>query len=558
MLAHLLISLLSLIAFARPAATPELARPSFIKLDTYMVFGKLPDGSLMAVLDSSADGQQAAASRISHDNGHTWSEPKTLFKLPKSAGQWGLHNMLVGNDGEIHLFYQNDDGTGKNGSIYKIQYNVYHVRSMQGRTTWSQPNLVSKGYYGSMLSSLQMKSGRLILPVCYLTPRVWSNRGTGFDAFTDMGRFSSSVFYSDDQGDTWHGSPVEWKVPSPIIGADGIIEPIGLQLKDGRGWMLLRTQLGRFFESFSADGANWTPPTPTSILASDSPPGLVRLPDGRIVMLWNHCQRFAYANGGRHVLHAAFSTDEGRTWQGCREVTRNPYVNDPPPPNGDHGVSYTVPTVTADGHILTSISVGGTGGVYLFTLDPAWLAETRASANFDSEWNEWSVFGTKGVEAVPDPDKPEKKVLQLRKAARDWPAGAVWNFPAGNKGRLEMRFRVPPGFGGVRIGLTDHFSVPFDPEDAYFNLYNLTLGPDGKLPTEGSLEPNRWHTLRFDWDCSRRSCQVALDGKRLTTLEQTRPTDMGVNYIRLISTATEPDSAGLLVESVETSVSRGG
>src|SRR5260370_11128002 len=113
-----------------------------------------------------------------------------------------------------------------------------------------------------MLSVIQLKRGRIILPVCYLTPRVWSHRGTGFDAFTDMGRFSSGIVYSDDGGDSWTKADIELKVPSPYIGADGMIEPIALQLKDGRVWLLIRTQLGRFYQSFSADGSTLSQPQP--------------------------------------------------------------------------------------------------------------------------------------------------------------------------------------------------------------------------------------------------------------------------------------------------------
>ena len=50
--------------------------------------------------------------------------------------------------------------------------------------------------------------------------------------------------------------------------------------------------------------------------------GLVRLPDGRMVLLWNECMRYTYAHGGRHVLHGAISDDDGTSWRGLREVAR--------------------------------------------------------------------------------------------------------------------------------------------------------------------------------------------------------------------------------------------
>src|SRR4029079_4003474 len=176
-------------------------------------------------------------------------------------------------------------------------------------------------------------------PISYRTNRNWGNRGSGFDAYTYTGQFDSSALYSDDNGNTWIQSESVLRTPTPDIETiEGAVEPVVLELKDGRVWMLIRTQMGRFYQSFSADGGNtWSSTVPTSLISSDSPPGLVRLSDGRIVMILNRCLRFPYAYGGRHVLHAAISNDEGRSWHGYREVVRDPLRDQPPPPSGDFG-----------------------------------------------------------------------------------------------------------------------------------------------------------------------------------------------------------------------------
>ena len=121
-------------------------------------------------------------------------------------------------------------------------------------------------------------------------------------------------------------------VPVPdIVSAYGAVEPVAIELKDHRVWMLIRTQQGRFYESFSDDGIHWGAPLATRILSSDSPAGLVRLRDKRLVLLWNNCLRFPYAYGGRHVLHAAISEDDGKSWSGYREVAQDPLRALPPP-----------------------------------------------------------------------------------------------------------------------------------------------------------------------------------------------------------------------------------
>ena len=94
-----------------------------------------------------------------------------------------------------------------------------------------------------------------------------------------MGWAECTLVYSDDAGATWHLSPAALKVPTPNLYAYGAVEPVVLELEDGRVWMLLRTQLGRLYESFSEAGVVWSRPRPTRLISSDSPVGLVRLPD---------------------------------------------------------------------------------------------------------------------------------------------------------------------------------------------------------------------------------------------------------------------------------------
>jgi len=166
------------------------------------------------------------------------------------------------------------------------------------RETWRDPQRIWQGYTGALNSVIQLRSGRILLPFSYRTPRTWRNRGKGLDTFTFRGPFDCTLVYSDDNGDSWHLSSSSLKVTTPdIVSAYGAVEPVVLELDDGRVWMLIRTQLGRFYESYSGDGATWSEPRPTRILSSDSPAGLVRLTGGRIVLFWNKCLRFPYAYG---------------------------------------------------------------------------------------------------------------------------------------------------------------------------------------------------------------------------------------------------------------------
>lgn len=243
-----------------------------------------------------------------------------------------------------------------------------------------------------------------------MTNRSWSNRGEGFYAFTYTGKFNSTALYSDDYGDKWQLSPSVLRTPTPNITTIlGAVEPVVLELKDGRVWMLIRTQMGRFYESFSADGVEWSRPRPTEIISSDSPAGLIHVKDGRILLIWNNCLRFPYAYGGRHVLHAAVSADEGHTWRGYREIVRDPNRLEPSPPSGDHGVSYVnhLGSVVAIIGKLQSFFMGpicafftlgviskraNSGGVVIGAL--AGFVATVWVANFTSiSWLWWIVVG---------------------------------------------------------------------------------------------------------------------------------------------------------------------
>jgi hypothetical protein len=520
----------------------------------------LGDGRLVAVSIARENRQQTMQGRYSTDNGQTWSRPADLFKFPIEAGGFGLFEAMVDQEGEIHIFFLCDANSGvlfpKEGGGTASGYGtleIWHVRSKDKLKGWGALKRIREGRNSDLLSVTQLSSGRIVLPICFATGKTWRKRGEGFPSYTYMGGFSSGSMYSDDNGQTWHDSPDVLSVQTPDMQTYGAVEPVVIQLKDGRVWMLMRTQRGRFYESFSKDGARWSPPQPSPLISSDSPAGLIRLKDGSLMLFSNACLRYPYAYGARYVLHGAISRDEGRTWQGFREVVRDPHRDEPPTFQSDYGVSYVFPTLTADGLVLFSAWVEQ-GNIRRFRLvDPAWLLETRQESDFSQGFEEWSIFGSRGVEVQPDPEKNEAKVLALRKADPDWPAGAVWNFPVGSRGRLRLQLKLRSGFGGALLGLTDHFSVPWDLEDTFYNVFNLSIAPSGELLPGVKLAPERWYEMEFNWDTNGRKCSVLLDGKPAGTIEDNRRSS-GMNYLRLRSTSERTDG-GLVIRRVSADVS---
>jgi BNR repeat-like domain len=557
------------------ASPPEIVHQFHILHEPVL----LPDGKLLALAIRFRGAVQVVTGETSSDDGHTWSAPTDLTTLPTQGGVFGYYKALVDHEGEIHIFLLADSYTGaglqlpgKRPQSTEPVLDIWHLKTRHRRKIWEPAQRIWKGRAGDLLSAIQLASGRILLPICFLTDRRWGDRGAGFDAFRYVGRFETSALYSDDDGATWQQSSSVLEVPTPSLSSEGAIEPVILQLKDGRVWMLIRTQMGRFYASFSQDGTVWTRPEPTSIVSSDSPAGLLRLKDGRIFMLVNDSLRYPYAFGGRQVLLGAISEDEGRSWHGYREVIRDPLRRRPPPKSGDFGVAYPFATQTRDGKVLFTLGVAsgtrsqqpeGPKGVSpeekrsVVLVDPAWLDETSQQTDFSRGLNDWSLFGTRGVGLVPDPEQPGRQVLRLAKPVAGWPSGAVWNFPSGRRGKMTLRLELQAGFRGALIGLTDHFSVPWDEEDRFYNVFNIPLRANGDSGLSKQLQRGRWHELTLDWDCDRKICNLTVDGKQAETIHLHRlPQSQGICYLRMRSTARPTDPQGLLVSSVSVVVSR--
>ena len=571
------------------------------QLDERPLVAVLPDGALLGFHVSREADIQEVRVRSSRDTGVNWSKPEGVFTLPEPIapaevappqrvadtgspggsmpvgavddssqtdpiGRWGGCQVLVDAEGEIHLFLLNDRGTGvfadpsgegeiKRMGLHDRRLDIWHLRSEEDRQRWRSPQRIWTGYTGSLNSVIQTRAGRIILPFAALTHRTWRDRGEGLDAFWFAGTSSTTALYSDDGGDSWQKSPAKLKVQTPSIGTYGAVEPVVLELRDGRVWMLIRTQLGRLYESFSKNGgSNWSPPRPTRLISSDSPVGLVRLPDDRIVLLWNKCLRFPYAHGGRQVLHAAISEDEGRTWIGQREVARDPLRNEPPPPGGDHGTAYPFPALLPDGRVLVTTGQGK-GRVVLIAVDPEWLYERNQETNFEEGLEGWEVFGCRGVELKEHPEREEIQLLSIARIDEEWPAAAVWNFPSASRGRLTVKLCLQAESGGALLLLSDHFSVPFDPEDALHALFRLEIGADGTLAGGDKLEVGSWHELTLRWDCEKRNCEVMVDERPTAELPLLQESE-GACYLRLRSAAEGKKQGGLLVEKVAVKIER--
>jgi len=503
----------------------------------------LPDGRLMTfwtedkpVTTDETGSVQLGFARFSLDKGATWTEPQLLFEFPRverPARYEGSKTIIVDRAGGIHIFgllfgswsWEKFEGHSM----------PFHVMSDDNGHTWSQVQTISTGYnYGGMHQPVVLSSGRIVVPMWH--------------AFDDKHDWGSICCLSDDRGKTWR--------TTGQMGPTLKDEQSGVELSDGRIYMLFRKyEGGRLIETYSSDGGEtWRDIRESRFIAPASPPALMKLADGRILLIWNNSLKPKHVVFNRLVLAAAISPDDGKTWYGYREIARTSGI-----PGPDGLVVYPWITQTNDGTVIVTYQTQS-WQVSLIHLDPDWLEETSFYDDFSEGLDNWITLKTKGVEMVDHPATVGEKVMALRKPDPDTAAGASLNFPFGAQGQLTTRVYLRPGFHGVRLTLTDHFTWPYYAEDGAFSL---NIAPDGTLgigqgegkyeATEISLDKSKWCTLTLQWDAEQGDCQLLLDDEPVAQLPELSDV-LGVCYLRLWSEAEHTDKAGMLLDSIEVSV----
>ena len=474
---------------------------------------RLADGALLT-----ADGNSTVVSR---DDGATWGERRAILAdhpavaAQQIAGVPGGVVMLVRTRDNVLVAVWRDPRvddwdkvTGAFGP--KADGDVWSVRSLDEGRTWSDKQKLFDGICGHPpINLLQLKNGTIVVPVQYYASYPL--------------RCVIRTYVSADNGKTWRGGN------TIDLGGnghhDGAFEPSLVELRDGRVWMLVRDRQGRLLQSFSADGARWSPLERTPFISSDSPAALLRLRDGKIVLLTNACQNWtdprSYAMGGREVLHAAISADDGKTWQGFREI----FHETDGVSGGDRGTAYPTLAETTDGKIVV-VSGQGEGKRAIVTFDPRWLEEREVRDDLAAGPTGWTQYGDTGLRAEPVAGGARAAAIPLKATGL---CGALWNFPVAAAGELQARIQLPVAAKAVRLSLTDHFNRSDDRQAAAHAVFAIDPEKIG-LAADG-----RWHDLGLRWSGAAESGEllVTVDGRSAGRWPAQRPAQFGVNYLRV-------------------------
>ena len=293
------------------------------------------------------------------------------------------------------------------------------------------------------------------------------------------------------------------------------------------------------WQSYSNDGGeHWPALVRSPFISSDSPADMVRLRNGKIVLLTNACQNWSnprsYAIGGREVLHAAISADEGRSWHGFREILHETNVAS----RGDRGASYASGAENRDGKLVIA-SGQGEGNRAILIFDPRWLEEDGATNDLRLGPVEWTQYGSAGMRVEKLADGGLALAIASNASA---PSGALWNFPMADAGEIVFRLQVPRGARDVRLSLNDHFNRMDDADAPAHAVYSIPLDAFLSGGNDG------WHTVRLAWSRATDAAEITItvDEAAARHVAAQRRAQFGVNYLR-VEFRSAPDDRPLLI-----------
>lgn len=295
---------------------------------------RAPGGRLWAAWVAGEDGPEAfMVAATSDDDGETWSKPRLvvdsqspILPVPRSV--------IVGNFwtdpiGRLWFFFDQtmDHYDGRQGLWISICENPDGDIPV-----WSEPFRL---WHGAVLNKpTVLSNGDWLLPVEFPNISALNPNLEYVHQSLDPLK-GANVFASSDQGKTWkRRGNVRFSNPSWD-------EHMFVELKDGRIWMLARTQKG-VMQAFSSDEGNtWTEPSVPTFSHPAARFFIRRLESGRILLI-KHGEKID-SHKGRTMLTAWLSEDEGETWKGGLMIDERKRISYPDgfqSPDGKIYISY--------------------------------------------------------------------------------------------------------------------------------------------------------------------------------------------------------------------------
>lgn len=271
-----------------------------------------PQGLIAAWFGGSDEGEPDVGIWCSRHDGQAWSTPVEVADGVESPEKrYPCWNPVLFRmpDGPLLLFYK----VGPNPR----QWWGMLIASDDGGNSWSRPRRLPDGILGPIKDKPILFDGELLCP-----------------SSTEHDGWRAHIERTADGGQTWTktDSLADWT-------KFGVIQPTMLAHPQDRLQILCRSRQRKIVESWSSDGGRtWTPLAATVLPNPNSGIDAVNLPDGRLLLVYNHTRR------GRSPLNVAVSSD-GEHWQAALVLESQPGEYSYPAviatPDGKVHVTYT-------------------------------------------------------------------------------------------------------------------------------------------------------------------------------------------------------------------------
>lgn len=245
----------------------------------------------------------------SFDGGETWEEQiksPIAWTIDGFRADGGISVARLKSGKLMAVCHRHGSRFGRSGS-HGVPVMSLSADNGQSWSPWQCIFAEENEYYVMNHRLVQLTSGTVVLPVSLRDPDVThDNYGEGASPT------AAALFLSDDEGGNWRRAQGMVRQPTQR----GVQEPCVAEIGDRRLVMLFRSGKGAHQICFSDDrGHTWSVPEATSLTAACSPLTLHKLPDGRLLLLYNHATPlFAQSYYPRNPLVYALSENDGATW----------------------------------------------------------------------------------------------------------------------------------------------------------------------------------------------------------------------------------------------------